>query len=175
MSDDTNSLGFSPTGKPRAKTSITSSGSGTFSGPAYDCWLLVRRCGGGGAGGSTSLPSTPQMGGAAAPIVEDWIQHSAGATYSYVVGAKGVGTASGQGGDGGDTTFGSLAPAPGGRGGSHWSYDGGSSPWGKGGVRVSGGGSTGGNGAGNGSGGGGTYNNGTGGDGAPGRLDILEF
>lgn len=174
MSGDTSSLGLGLSAKPRYKTSITTSGSGTFTPQAGTTWLCVRRSGGGGAGGSTSLPTTPQPGGAAAPIVEDWVQHSAGATYSYAVGAKGVGVTSGIGGDGGDTTFGSLPAAPGGRGGSHWSYDGGSSPWGKGGQRAPGSG-TAGAATNNGAGGGGNYNNGTGGDGAPGRLDILEF
>ena len=176
MSGDTQSLGMAPSGAPRAAPTDINSGTGTWSGPAYDCMLLVEYCGGGAAGSSTS-DATLCCGGKSSVLRREWIKHTAGASYSYAVGAGGTSPGAGPGGDGGDTTFGSLPTAYGGKGGgvnpaiagTYGPGFGEDSPWGRGGA-PSGAAANG-----NGAGGGGNLSNGSGGAGSGGKIRITEY
>ena len=176
MSGDTSGLGFGYTGAPRGVPDDINSGSGTWAGPAYACMLLVEYCGG-GAGGSSTAGATMCCGGKAAVVRREWISHTAGASYSYAVGAAGSGGASGAGSDGGDTTFGALPTAYGGKGpsanpaaaGTYGSAFGEDSCWGRGGAPAGGAAN------GYGAGGGGNLSAGTGGDGTGGKIRITVF
>lgn len=176
MSGDTNSLGMAQSGAPRAAPTDINSGTGTWSGPAYDCMLLVEYCGGGAAGSSTS-GATMCCGGKSSVVRREWIKHTAGASYSYAVGAGGTGPGAGAGGDGGDTTFGSLPTAYGGKGpsanpataGVYGSAFGEDSPWGRGGATPGGAAN------GYGAGGAGNLSNGAGGAGSGGKIRITEY
>ena len=176
MSGNTSDLGFGVTGAPRAVPTDLNSGSGTWAGPAYDCTLLVEYCGG-GAGGSSTSAGIMCCGGKASVVRREWIKHTAGASYSYAVGAAGTGVASGAGSDGGDTTFGSLPTAYGGKGpaqnpaaaGAYGPAFGEDTIWGRGGAP--GGGAANGYGA----GGGGHISAGTAGNGTGGRIRITEY
>ena len=176
MSGDTSGLGFGYTGAPRGVPDDINSGTGTWAGPAYDCMLLVEYCGGGAAGSSMS-GATICCGGKAAVLRREWIKHTASATYSYAVGAGGTSPGAGAGADGGDTTFGSLPTAYGGKGpaanpaaaGTYGSAFGEDSPWGRGGATPGGAAN------GYGAGGGGNLSNASGGAGTGGKIRITVF
>lgn len=176
MSGDTNSLGMAQSGAPRAAPTDINSGTGTWSGPAYDCMLLVEYCGG-GAGGSSTSTANMCCGGKASVVRHEWVKHTAGASYSYAVGAGGAGGAAGAGGDGGDTTFGALPTAYGGKGpsanpalaGAFGAAFGEDTCWGRGGATPGGAAN------GYGAGGGGNLSNGNAGAGSGGRIRITEY
>jgi hypothetical protein len=103
-----------------SRTTITS-GSGTYTPPVGCRAINVRMVGGGGAGGSSAGASSSGgggSGGGAGSSVEKLISPPA-SSYSYAVGAGGTAGAAGNnaGGNGVDTTFGSLT-AKGGTGGT---------------------------------------------------------
>ena len=176
MSGDTSSLGLGHTGAPRDVPTDLNSGTGSWSGPSYDCMLLVEYCGGGAAGSSTSTANIC-CGGKAAIVRREWIKHTAGTSYSYAVGAGGTSPGAGAGGDGGDTTFGSLPTAYGGKGsavnpaqaGLYGPAFGEDTQWGRGGAPAGGAAN------GYGAGGGGNLSNGSGGAGYGGRIRITEY
>lgn len=176
MSGDTNSLGMAQSGAPRAAPTDINSGTGTWYGPAYDCMLLVEYCGG-GAGGSSTPTASMCCGGKASVVRHEWVKHTAGASYSYAVGAGGAGGAAGAGGDGGDTTFGALPTAYGGKGpsanpalaGAFGAAFGEDTCWGRGGATPGGAA----NGAG--AGGGGNLSSLNGGAGSGGKIRITEY
>jgi hypothetical protein len=173
--------GLSTIGVPLLVTTITS-GTGTFTPQAATRWCKVTVVGGGG-GGSGSNGGTSNsgfylcVGGLQAAAATYWIIRAS--SYTYAVGAAGIGTAI-TGGTGGSTTFGSLT-AVGGTGGPYQSVYtsssanlsggtmGGTGPYGVG-------GSVAGNGTGYGAGGGGDRSSGgNGGNGSGGLLIIEEY
>tara|TARA_R110000787_G_scaffold286422_1_gene404799 strand:+ start:4805 stop:5812 length:1008 start_codon:yes stop_codon:yes gene_type:complete len=102
-------------------TIYTTAGTGTYAVPVGAKALLITICGAGaGGGGATSTGTIARAGGGGGAGVEvtDFIEEPLAATYSYEVGAGGVGgiAGDGPGSMGGTTNFGTCT-APGGRSG----------------------------------------------------------
>lgn len=94
---------------------VYSSGSGTYNTPTDCSYIIVEMCGGGGGGAATNAVLASQGGGGAAYVKLKFAPGS----YSYAVGAAGVGSVgTGTGTAGGNTTFGSST-AFGGAGGTN--------------------------------------------------------
>lgn len=101
-------------------------GSYTYNVPQGANWLHVKGCGAGGAGGaglSTNNPSevgqSAGSGGGAGASAEFWVNVSALSTrqFNVSVGAGGIPNANGNGGNGGDSSFGQWIKLGGGYGG----------------------------------------------------------
>lgn len=111
---------FFPNGKP-TRVTTTTSGSGTFTPLVTPCWVRVTLVGGGagGYGGSNSTSSTAYGGGAGQTVVA-WLRLTSSVGYSVAASAPGgPAGVSGDGTNGGVTTFGTLT-AQGGKSSNSW-------------------------------------------------------
>lgn len=94
-------------------------GAGTYTPPAGVSALYIASIGAGGGSGGITASSTVQCvtGGGGAGAVKQGFVTPLAASYAYSCGVGGIaGTPNGAGGNGGQTTFGSIATASGGSG-----------------------------------------------------------
>ncbi len=168
-----------------AQTTITYTADGTFTVPAGVTTVKVEAWGGGGAGGGTSAGignSTGGGGGGGAFKLDNALSVTAGSAIIVTVGAGGTGGSNVDGNNGGDSDFGGMVTADGGKGGkkgnngagggsTSGTHNGGAGAAGSGGKSGGGGGGAGATGNGGNASGmtGGTGGAGGGGTGASGR------